>query len=452
MLPNNSRTNNIGDVGNTSNRDDGSNKAQLSKQDDFLNIFEFNNNADSLDQNAKSGVNGEGTENSRADIDGGILDYTRSNESNITAASNENFNDLNKLLTNTVGNSEYLDMPLPIIFNNNNHFSYDNDVKGNNDFDTNSLLSYTTNNSYMTNNTMTNSISNAGKGKKYSRLGSVKSYRSTAGESMDDEVIRERKKKIHNNVEKKRRELIKNKIQELNELLPLSVIKIVNANDINENLMQNGKSRSELVDPFSIENKDVKVRKRDILCGSLLYINFLNRIVEKVSKRTSQYDDLYTKLVERINRSKQRGGVDTGSNTYQAQNVAMQKHSIENASNSSNSNRYERQNPVTKGVEAKPINPRAHDDIHGMDDFSIFLNSIHDMETQPNINSSSQNPANNSVHNSVKFDQFDNMFNMSSSLDDTFKNLLQQPNNGNSNNKESSATNFNDPFSNWLNM
>lgn len=448
----------------------------LNKKDDFLNIFEFNNISKDDEEEYASGrepfedyVNSSVRKGDSNGSGKGPLNVT--SRMNSTPSSSDNFNDLNKLLTNTVGNSEYLDMPLPLILdNNNNALSFDSRVKNeDNDFDTNSLLSYTTNNSYMTNNTISNSISNAGRGRN-KRLGSVKSYRSTAADSLDDEVIRERKKKIHNNVEKKRRELIKNKIQELNELLPLSVIKIVNAQEINENLILNGRPKSELVDPFSIGNKDVKVRKRDILCGSLLYMRFLNKIVDKVSTVTREYEGLYEKLVKRMNEASSRPAQRTRASEYSKLEADLNRQGGKteetiSAGNSSNVD-YSSLGATHRDISKPPLsqqhlvdstNHTSHENINDLDDFASFLKSI---EIQPpNAQYSASQAANTNNIDASTSEQFDNLLNLSNISDDTFKNLLLRPGNGNipsSNNfntrQNESSTNQNDPFSSWIDI
>ena len=449
----------------------------LSKQDDFLNIFEFNNNTTSANDNINGGDGDNATNNKglvkkeNSNDDKYLMSHINSNNNLSFTASSDNFNDLNKLLANTVGNSEYLDMPLPLIFNDNSNKFTSEYQTNNDDFDSHSLLSYTTNNSSMTNNTMTNSISNTGRGRKYSRLGSVKSFRSTAADSIDDEVIKERKKKIHNNVEKKRRELIKNKIQEINELLPLSVIKIVNANYINENIIRTGRPKSELVDPFSIGNKDIKVRKRDILCGSLLYINFLNKIIEKVNKRTDQFENLYEALLKRKN-----GGNDNNA-------IKIPKSSVTNENKQTNSTNIEEQSLVYMNNEENkrssnlPNNNHgdsqytinSHENIHDLDDFAKFLKSINDVPSQTASTSDIQNSNSINNNNLNNYDTYENLLNMPVFSDDTLKNLLLQNNNNdnnggnsennynngnsnNNNNQKDSSTNLNDPFSNWINM
>ncbi|XBW37708.1 hypothetical protein QEN19_003292 [Hanseniaspora menglaensis] len=425
------------------------NNSSIPKQEDFLNIFEFNN----LETNEKEGLqfgNGEVVP----------LDHPTSSSSNLqtqaaanrtvksTSSSGDDLNDLNKLLSNSVGNSEYIDMPLPMIFANggNNLTMGPLDTNGDN-FDADSLLSYTTNNSYMTNNTVT-------KIGRHNRLGSVKSFRSTTADSLDDQVVKERKKKIHNNVEKKRRELIKHKIQELNELLPLSVIKIVNAKDINDGLILNGRPKSELVDPFTISNKEVKVRKRDILCGSLIYMKFLSQIIHKVNKKTSQYDKLYSKLAQRMNQGQKK---DTENRSIDISEKTRSK-DIKAQETNYNQNDF----PQISSKERNQENSNFSENIHDMDEFASFLKSMNDNEPQQNELLPSQSNINiNAGFNN--FDQFDNLLNMSNINDDTFKNLLLHPghttNNKSVDNQENynirqneSPNNADDPFSSWLNI
>lgn len=255
------------------------------KEEDFLNIFDFSATADN---------NEDSTHGKSPKSHGDYLSHLNNDSTGVSSQSyntNENFNDLNKLLTNTVGNSEYLDIPFPMVFSNND------DYKQNNvDFDdSGSLMSYTTNNTYTSNNT-------AGGRRKYSKsinagvAGSVKSYRSFTTDSIDDQMAKERKKQIHNNVEKNRRELIKRKIKELSEIIPISVMKRVAANALNEG----ASSSSTVYTPETVDVRKIKYRKRDILCGSVIYIGLLREVVDGVNKKIDNYNALANKLKERI--------------------------------------------------------------------------------------------------------------------------------------------------------
>lgn len=255
------------------------------KEEDFLNIFDFSATAEN---------NEESTHEKSPKSHGDYLPHSNNDSTGVSSQSyntNENFNDLNKLLTNTVGNSEYLDIPFPMVFSNNE------DYKQNNvDFDdSGSLMSYTTNNTYTSNHT-------AGGRRKYSKsinagvAGSVKSYRSYTADSIDDQMAKERKKQIHNNVEKNRRELIKKKIKELSEIIPISVMKRVAANTLNEGAT----SSSKVYSPETVDVRKIKYRKRDILCGSVIYIGLLREVVDGVNKKIDKYNVLANKLKERM--------------------------------------------------------------------------------------------------------------------------------------------------------
>ena len=264
------------------------------KEEDFLNIFDFSGTPDDSDD--KSGAKTTNSNN---------LDYlsylTDDNDNKVSTqqyTTNDNLNDLNKLLTNTVGNSEYLDIPFPMVFSNNDDYK-----QSNIDFDdTGSLMSYTTNNTY------TSSKTASGR-RKYSKgmnsgvAGSVKSYRSHTVDSIDDQMTKERKKQIHNNVEKNRRELIKKKIKELSEIIPLSVMKRVAANALNETM---DLSNSRIYTPENIDVRKIKYRKRDILCGSVIYINLLREVVNGVNEKSGIYSVLINKLKERLAHGKKR--------------------------------------------------------------------------------------------------------------------------------------------------
>lgn len=271
------------------------------KEEDFLNIFDFSATSDNNED--KSQGNSPKSNND-------YLPHLNNDSTGVSSQAyntNENFNDLNKLLTNTVGNSEYLDIPFPMVFSNND------DYKQNNfDFDdSGSLMSYTTNNTYTSNKT-------ANSRRKYSKsinagvAGSVKSYRSYTAESIDDQMAKERKKQIHNNVEKNRRELIKRKIKELSEIIPLSVMKRVAANALNEGV----NSSSKVYTPETIDVRKIKYRKRDILCGSVIYINLLRQVVDGVNKKIDSYNVLADKLKGRIR--------DHQSNSQKPNSVPLQ--------------------------------------------------------------------------------------------------------------------------------
>lgn len=261
------------------------------KEEDFLNIFDFSTTQnDTEEKSADKPIN-----NHKLDY----LSYLTNNNDNAIPTqqynTNENFNDLNKLLTNTVGNSEYLDIPFPMVFSNND------DYKQNNiDFDdSGSLMSYTTNNTYTSNKTA-NGRRKYSKGINPGVAGSVKSYRSYTAESIDDQMAKERKKQIHNNVEKNRRELIKKKIKELSEIIPISVMKRVAANALNEGL---DSSTSKVYTPDTIDVRKIKYRKRDVLCGSVIYINLLREVVDGVNKKSDMYSVLINRLKDRLTNS-----------------------------------------------------------------------------------------------------------------------------------------------------
>lgn len=98
-------------------------------------------------------------------------------------------------------------------------------------------------------------------------------------------------------MEKNRRELIKKKIKELSEIIPISVMKRVAANALNEGAAS---SSSTVYTPETVDVRKIKYRKRDILCGSVIYIGLLREVVDGVNKKIDKYNALANKLKERI--------------------------------------------------------------------------------------------------------------------------------------------------------
>lgn len=399
------------------------------KEEDFLNIFDFSATADNNEDN---------THGKSPKSHGDYLPHLNNDSTGVSTQSyntNENFNDLNKLLTNTVGNSEYLDIPFPMVFSNND------DYKQNNmDFDdSGSLMSYTTNNTYTSNNT-------AGGRRKYSKsinagvAGSVKSYRSYTADSIDDQMAKERKKQIHNNVEKNRRELIKKKIKELSEIIPISVMKRVAANALNEGAAS---SSSTVYTPETVDVRKIKYRKRDILCGSVIYIGLLREVVDGVNKKIDKYNVLANKLKERIR---------------------------DHQSNSQNSNPP----PVQKTSRLPDLNENFNGNLQKLnDDFLELLNSLGNVDSKNqhtfgNTESKSQEPDFESIFreqlDKIKYPIPDNNMNFNGGYDELFKNVMNHASSDSTGDQKSTSASakieqsnnpstegiYDDAFASWL--